>query len=117
MNIIAKSKENMDMSTMYKLSRSPEIGKMRDAVGTEITVSEFLEYEDVNQKTGEMMTILSIYDAETEETFATNSPTFIREFEYIRDMCECAGQTVNSVYVKEGTSKGGRSFITCVYRS
>ena len=97
----------------YLLTMSPEVQKMKDAVSQVIEIKNWCKYKDVNSK-GEEQIILSIATPE-EEIFATNSPTFIEDFEKMNEVFEADGEHVNSIRVTSGKSKADREFITCVY--
>lgn len=112
MQIIKTSKE-LTPQEVYFLTMSPAVQKMKDAVSQEIEISAYCKYQDVNSK-GEEQTILSIVTPEN-EVFATNSPTFIDDFEKMHELFGGMGETVHAVKVMEGESKAGRKFITCVY--
>lgn len=110
MNINMTSREYTPVE-LYKMTRDAGIMKMSLLEdGTELTLDGFVLYEDINQKTGEVMEILSI---ETNgDHYATNSATFIREFKAILSLLggEYAAVTLKVI---RGTSKAGRNFLTC----
>ena len=112
MNIVETSKE-LSAQERYFLTMAPSVKKMKDAVSQEIEVSAWCVYEDTNSK-GEEQTILSIATPEN-DVFATNSPTFIEDFQKMQEVFKDCGETVNAIKVISGTSKAGREFITCVY--
>lgn len=115
MNII-KSSAELTVKEKYNLTMSSKIQRMRDAEGQRLEVCKWCEYIDVDTKTNEEKTILSIMTPEG-EVFATNSATFLRDFEQITDMLLDAGEdgTVFVIEVITGTSKAGRTFYTCAY--
>lgn len=107
MNIVKTNKE-LDKKDIYKMTLSPSIKRMRDCVGSVIPVINYCIYTD-KKSDGDEMTILSIMD-EDGVCFATNSPTFHRDFERIVDIM---GDESFEIEVISGTSKNGRDFITC----
>ena len=112
MNITEQSKELTPKET-YLLTKAPNIRKFSDVVGKQIEVKAWCVYEENSKKQGEedkVMTILSVTNGE--ETFATNSPTFIESF---FDIVSIFGEFGFKINVIEGTSKNGRKFIQCVY--
>lgn len=111
MNIIRTSNKTMSAAELYSMCKSNSIQKLSDAAGQTIEVAAYLFYEDANSD-GEIKTICSIKTPEG-EVLATNSPTFVREFGDMIDMFETAGEQVKAIKIVQGTSKGGRSFITC----
>lgn len=108
---IIKTSKDYTAAELYKMTRDAGIMKMSLLEnGTELPLDAFCLYEDINQKTGEVMEILSI---ETNgKHYATNSATFIREFKAIMDLFndDCTGVVLRVV---RGTSKAGRNFLTC----
>lgn len=110
---IIKSNKELSVKERYMLTMSPKIGKMRDVVGQRVEVDTYAIYTD-NDKDGNEQTILSIMTGDG-DVFATNSPTFIRDFEQLVSMFEDCGESVEAIEVINGTSKAGREFITCAY--
>lgn len=113
MKIIRKSNENLTPAQIYNLCKNPEIKKMKDAVDSTIEIDSWLHYRDINSKEEEQE-ILSIATPDG-EVFATNSPTFIREFNDMLDMMSDMDTEVHTIKVLTGKSKSDRDFITCQY--
>lgn len=113
MKIVA-STPNLTAKQVYLLTMNPKTVKMKDVVDQRIEISYWARYEDVSQKTGENQQILAIATPEG-ECFATNSPTFIRDFDNMLSLFESMGETVPAIVVVSGKSKTDREFITCVY--
>lgn len=113
MKILSKSNENLTPAQIYNLCKSPTIKKMKDAVDSTIEIDSWLHYIDVNSK-DEEQEILSIATPEN-EVFATNSPTFIREFIDMLDMMSDMDTEVHTIRVLTGKSKSDRDYITCQY--
>jgi len=111
MQIIEKSRE-MDAKDLYRMTRNAKIQKMKDAANSTIKVDAWVHYQDENNS-GKVQDIISIEEKETGTVYATNSPTFIHEFLAIVKILEDAGETLNELEIISGTSKGGRTFITC----
>lgn len=107
MEIIKKSAE-FSKKDQYKMTLSPAIKKMKDIIGTVFDVKAYCVYNDENS-TGEEVEVLSIMTADG-EVFATNSPTFKRDFDKIVELMD--GEDI-TIEVISGTSKAGRDFITC----
>jgi hypothetical protein len=110
---ILKTSGELKTKDKYLLTMSPEVQKMKDAVSQVIEVKNWCIYEDTNSKE-ELQTILAISTPEN-EVFATNSKTFIDDFQRMIDVFAEDSETVNAIRVTSGTSKAGREFITCVY--
>lgn len=113
MNIIEAS-NNLTTKDLYFLTMNPKTQKMQEVKGQTIEIARWCIYQDVNKKTGELMEILAVATPEN-ESFATNSPTFIDDFRKMWNLFANAGETVNAIEVSFGTSKAGREFITCLY--
>lgn len=113
MEIIKKSSDELTMKQMYDLTKSPEIQKLSDNDGVIVQVDAWALYNDTD-KDGNTREILSILDNEL-AAIATNSPTFIRDFMEIAEMCAICGIEVHHVKISSGMSKAGRKFYTCVY--
>lgn len=111
MVVINKSAE-FTPEELYKMVLAPNGEKMTNHVGEVISCEKYVVYEDVDGN-GEVRKVMSICDGET--VYATNSPTFIRDFERIRGLMESLDTVPHHVRIERGTSKNGRNFISCVY--
>lgn len=107
---VKRQSQELSKQQIYFLSQSPEIKKMRDAAGQVLDMAAWMIYTDTNSK-GEEQTILSILTAD-KDTYATNSRTFIEQFEKCIDIF---GGDFKRVSVGTGTSKGGRTYLTATY--
>ena len=110
MNIIEKSKADLNMHELYALTMTPEAMKLSGQVGEVIEFSMWAVYEDENAD-GEMQTLLSLVTPEG-ETYTTNSRTFRDEFMKIVTLSETIGEDFNKVKVVGGVSKNNREYIT-----
>ena len=99
---------------LYDLTKSPEIKKLTSIKGETRRISCAVIYEDT-KPSGEIQKILSFRCADTGDIFATNSPTFIHDFEDARDMLNEFNEIIHTIKINSGTSKMGRTFISCVY--
>lgn len=92
---------------MYKLCLSDTTTSIKNvADGTQLAVSNYCEYEDVDSK-GSTQHLLSL---KTDSGyFATNSETFIRNFLKIADLFEDEG-IINIVKVS-GVTKSDKPFV------
>lgn len=106
-NIINKSRE-LTNQELYLLAMSPKTESMKKHVGERIDVSAWLLFEDVNKKSGEVHSVLSILTPEN-EVFSTISPTFQSDF---MDMAELFHNDF-AFEVISGKSRAGREFVTC----
>lgn len=108
-NIINQSRQDLTPLDIYNMTRSQKIEKMSEHVGENIIVKIWIIYKSVDNVSGEEKEILSVMN-ENGVVFATNSSTFIDEFMYITELF---GDAIPPVEVVKGTSKAGRTFITC----
>lgn len=113
MNILYKLNV-MNRKDLYDLTKSPIIKRLSSIEGETREISCAVIYEDQNHD-GEIRKILSFRCKESGEIFATNSPTFIRDFEDARDMLKEFNEEIHRVRVEGGTSRNGRHFLSCVY--
>ena len=110
MEVIKMYHEDMGKRESYRIMNSNETKKMLDADGSELEVKAWVIYEDdPDEKTGDIKKVLTIM-TEDDEIFGTISPTFIKEFEKI---AKYFGDDVGSIKVITGTSKSGRTYVTC----
>ena len=113
MNIIKSNKE-LSVKEIYFLTMNPQTQKMKDVVGQRIEISNWVIYEDINKKSGEVQEILTIATHEG-ETFATNSPTFKDDFIAMWELFTGMDATVPAIIVTNGMSKNNREYISCIY--
>lgn len=119
MNIIIKSGD-MDMATLYRLTKSPEIAKLTTVKGQEIEIERFIVYADpVKSNSADLLdayVTIAAFETTAGELFATNSPTFTRDFLDILAMCKEAGAPYpKKIKVLPKIGKSGREYIQCVY--
>lgn len=110
MTIIKQFPETIDNATKYDLLRSPKIEKMANVKGQRLDVVAYIIREET-QESGEIVKICSV-KTQDGDMYATNSKTFIREFEAV---IECAGDQPFSLDVLDGVSRAGRHFVTCAW--
>lgn len=110
MEIINKSSENMTKQSIYKMTKSPatkSVNKLDD--GTEITIVEWVEYDDINSK-GDEVHIFAMLD-ESGNAYACQSKTFT---EQCKDIIDIFGLPVKIKKIS-GMTKSDREYITCDY--
>lgn len=108
MKIINQYPAELTKRDAYKLTEAQSVKKMQEAAGSVLNPEKWVLYEDLDNKSGELKTVLVIED--NEEKFGTISPTFIRSF------CKAAetfDNEVGPIKVLELQTKSGRAFITC----
>ena len=106
-NIINQSRE-LSNQELYLLTMSPKSESVKKHVGERIDVSAWLLFEDVDKKSGEVHSVLSVLTPEN-DVFNTISPTFQSDF---MDMAELFHNDF-SFEIISGKSKAGREFVTC----
>ena len=106
-NIINKSRE-LSNQELYLLTMSPKADSVKNHVGERFDVSAWLLFEDVDKKSGEAHSVLSVLTPEN-EVVSSISPTFQSDF---LDMAELF-QNDFAFEVISGKSKAGRDFVTC----
>lgn len=111
---ILNSSANLTAKDIYHLTMNPKTQKMKDVVGQRIELAAWAVYEDTNGKNGELQKILAIKTPEG-DSFATNSPTFYKDFTAMMELFESMGESVHAIEVVSGTSNAGREYITCSY--
>ena len=106
-NIINKSRE-LSNQEVYLLTMSPKADSVKNHVGERIDVSAWALFEDVDKKSGEVHSVLSVLTPDN-EVFSTISPTFQSDF---FDMAELFHNDF-AFEVISGKSNAGREFVTC----
>lgn len=106
-NIIEKSREFSNQE-LYYLTMSPKADSVKNHVGERIDVSAWALFEDVDKKTGEVHSVLSVLTPEY-EVFSTISPTFQEDFKQMAELFH----NDFSFEIISGKSKAGREFVTC----
>ena len=106
-NIINKSRE-LSNQELYLLTMSPKADSVKNHVGERIDVSAWAVFEDVDKKSGEVHSVLSVLTPDN-EVFASISPTFQSDF---LDMAELFHNDF-AFEVISGKSNAGREFVTC----
>ena len=110
MTILRQFPENLSNETKYDLLRSPKTQKMSDVKGQRLEVAAYMIREETTES-GEVTTICSIKTRDG-DLFATNSKTFMREFDAI---VECSGGSEFAIDVLDGVSRAGRHYLTCAW--
>lgn len=112
--MIIKTSKNVTAKEVYDLTKNPRTQKMVTAKGQRLELAAWALFEDTDAKSGELYTVCAIKTAEG-DIFATNSPTFTRDFQEMVELFEGFGEDVHAINVISGQSKNGREFITCEY--
>ena len=113
MNILYKQGIN-SAKDLYDLTKSPAIKKLSTIKGETRHISCAVIYEDT-KPSGEIQKVFSFRCADTGDIFATNSATFIRDFEDARDLLKEFNEEIHTIVVDSGTSRAGRTYISCIY--
>lgn len=108
---IKEASREFTLVEKYLMTISPDITTLKDVVdGEKITVDGFLTFEDLKEKTGEVVEVLSIITPE-KKVYSCQSPTFKQS---IRDILDVMITTPFTVIKISGKTKAGRDFINCV---
>ncbi len=110
-NVIRKFPETMTPKELYLMLKNPDSVKMSDAKGQTLHPEAYVLFDDVNQGTGEVVHIVSIRS--NGKVYATNSASFIREFDMI---AEAFGDDMPDIEVTTGKSSKGRQYISCAVK-
>lgn len=110
-NVIRKYPETMTPKELYLMLKNPDSVKMSDAKGQTLHPEAYVLFDDVNQGTGEVVHIVSIRS--NGKVYATNSASFIREFDMI---AEAFGDEIPDIEVTTGKSSKGRQYISCAVK-
>lgn len=109
---IIESTANLTPVQVYNMTKGNDVRKMSDAEGEILEISAYVLYED-EAKDGQVMTVLSLATV-SGPCYATNSGTFIKNFQDIRSMHESMGAEPPASYrVSSGISKNGRKYLCC----
>lgn len=108
-NVTYTSREFSEVET-YLMTIAPSIKPMKDvADGTSIAVAGIMNFEDVDEETGEKDNITSIITPEN-VVYAFQSTTFKRS---LRNIANVMHGKPFSVIKTSGVTKAGRGFINC----
>lgn len=103
-----------DKKLQYKLTKSPEVQKLKDAIDTTINVTAYCIYDD--SKEGENEKIILTLLGDNGAVYGTNSKTALSNFnditEFFEDDITSGGM---KIAVKSSVSKNGREFIMLEY--
>lgn len=110
---LLKTNKELSKKEIYFLTKTQDSQKMTEAADQELELTSWAIYKDHNAD-GEEVELFSMRTDEN-ETFATNSPTFIRAFREILDIFQ--PEEVKKIKVMNGVSKNNRTFVTCAYVS
>lgn len=107
MEIIRSYPVELDPRTRYKLTKSPDIKRMKDAKDSVLPVESWVHY--IDDSNGDEKEVLAISTTDN-EIFATISPVFIKEF---FNIIEVFGEDPGEIKVFGGKTRAGREFIAC----
>ena len=114
---IKRASENVinDKKYQYKMTKSPNVQKLKDAVGQVINVKAFCFYDDSAEGENEKIILTILSDNGT--VYGTNSKTAMNNFADIIEIFSDEVMTENGlpVLVESSVSKNNREFIMLVY--
>lgn len=95
----------------YLMTISPAIESMKNLPdGEKIPVKKHMIFEDVKEKTGETVEILSILTSDN-KVYSAQSETVKRSF---NDIVKIMGDKPFTIIKTSGKTKAGRDFINCI---
>ena len=111
MEIIRKT-PNITAADLFSLTKGSQVRMLKDAKGETLDIDQYVLYAD-DQSDGSTVTVLSLKTKEG-AMYATNSGTFIRNFQDILAMYESCGEEPPTRFlVGSAKSKVGRDYLTC----
>lgn len=110
---VIEANKDLSKEEVYFLTKAQDVMKMTEAAEQTFDLDAWCIYLDKNAD-GEEVELFSMRTTEG-ETYATNSPTFIKAFREILDIFE--PDEVKRLKVMNGVSKNNRTFVTCAYVS
>ena len=108
---IIRATEGLSKKEIYKMVNDPSIKKIKDGANEEMTLISYVRYDDINNSGNEVQLLAINTD---KGVYATNSKTFIEDFERILDQLGEPGEEWTGVIrIIEDISKNGRTFYQC----
>lgn len=109
---ITKTSRDLTGVERYSMTLDPEIKTVKGLEdGTVLNVTAWLQFEDVDSKTGET-NYLTAFLTDEGTAYAVQSKTFVESFMTIWDMFKDVNPTVSIIKIS-GVSKGGRDYVNC----
>lgn len=108
---IIRATEGLSKKEIYKMVNDPSIKKIKDGANEEMHLISYVRYDDINNSGNEVQLLAINTD---KGVYATNSKTFIEDFERILDQLGEPGEDWEGVIrIIEDISKNGRTFYQC----
>ena len=108
---ILNSNKELTKEEIYFLTKAQDVMKMTEAVDSTVDLKAWCIYTDKDAE-GKDVELFAMRTDE-DESYATNSPTFIAAF---RDILEVFDpEEITKLKIMSGTSKNNRQYITCAY--
>lgn len=101
-----------DAKDLYKLTTSPDIHKLTEKSGEQLSIKCCVRYSDIIA--GEIREAVAIMDKDG-VVYSSASPTFIRDFDRMIAIFSEFDEVVHTIEVVSGTSRNGRNYLTCRY--
>lgn len=107
-NVLFSSREITPVER-YLMTLSPKLHMIKDVPdGTIIQVDAFIEFEDVDDTTGDATNMISILSGK--EGYVAQSATFKRS---LKDINDCMQGQSFSIEKLSGETKAGRAYVNC----
>ena len=108
---ILNSNKELTKEEIYFLTKAQDVMKMTEAVDSTVDLKAWCIYTDKDAE-GKDVELFAMRTDE-DESYATNSPTFIAAFRDILDVFD--SEEITKLKIMSGTSKNNRQYITCAY--
>ena len=108
---ILNSNKELTKEEIYFLTKAQDVMKMKEAVDSTVDLKAWCIYTDKDAE-GKDVELFAMRTDE-DESYATNSPTFIAAFRDILDVFD--PEEITKLKIMSGTSKNNRQYITCAY--
>ena len=108
---ILNSNKELTKEEIYFLTKAQDVMKMTEAVDSTVDLKAWCIYTDKDAE-GKDVELFAMRTDE-DESYATNSPTFIAAFRDILDIFN--PEEITKLKIMSGTSKNNRQYITCAY--
>lgn len=111
---IANKSQDFSKLEVYNMTKSHKLNTLKNLEnGVNLEIAGFMEWEDVNDETGETTSLLSLITTD-DETYVTQSETFKRDFFDIVEIFD--HEFPITIEHGIGKSKAGREYHFCTVK-